>query len=368
VKPKPTGPLAGVKVIEFAGYGPAPFCGMLLSDLGADVIRIDRHEDDQRSRFEIIARGRRSVALDLKSLEDQNICLSLIEKAQILIEPFRPGVMERLGLGPDVAFARNSQLVYGRMTGWGQTGPLAQSAGHDINYIAITGALHSLGRRDSPPTPPLSLVGNMGGGGMYLAVGLLAALRHAEQSGEGQVVDVAISDCVSHMMAWYHWFYQDGRWSLQRESNINDGAAPWFAVYECNDGKYLSIGSIEDKFYGILLDKLGLDDPALWDRWNPEKWPELRARFAAIFITRSRAEWHDCLVNSDACYAPVLRLDEVADHPHNVARQAMVTIDGVCQPAPAPRFSKTPGSIQNPPPPIGHDNHSALLDWGIIGP
>jgi alpha-methylacyl-CoA racemase len=366
VKPPASGPLSGVKVVEFGGYGPAPFCGMLLSDLGADVVRIDRKDAEERTRFEIVARGRRSVAVDLKTPEGKQTCLQLMGKAQLLIEPFRPGVMERLGLGPDDAFSVNSQLVYGRMTGWGQYGPLADRAGHDINYTAITGALHSLGRRDSPPTPALSLIGNMGGGGMYLAVGLLAALRHAERTGEGQVVDVAISDCVSHMMAWYHWFYQEGRWSLERESNINDGASPWFAVYQCSDGKYLSIGCIEDKFYGILLDKLGLDNPMLWDRWDPEKWPALRDQFAAIFITRPLADWEALLGDSDACYAPVLRLDEVASHPHNLAREAMVTIGDVCQPAPAPRFSKTPGAIQNPPPPIGHDDSSALEDWGII--
>lgn len=359
------GPLRGVKILEFAGIGPAPFCGMLLSDLGADVLRVDRKGGARRSKYEILARGRRSVALDLKAPEARAACLDLMEAADILIESNRPGVMERLGLGPEKALARNPKLVYGRMTGWGQDGPLSQSAGHDINYIAITGALHAVGRANSPPTPPLNLVGNFGGGALYLAMGVLAALRHADHTGQGQVVDVAISDAVSSMMAWYYWFAQEDRWSLNREDNISDGGAPFFAAYECKDGLYVSIGPLEGPFYDLLLKKLGVDDPDLAQQWNRANWPAMREKFAQIFKTKTRAQWDAELTGTDVCFAPVLRMDEAADHPHNAARRAIVRLDGVTQPAPAPRFSVTPATIQGPPSEIGHGGAKALRDWGL---
>lgn len=365
-KSNAAGPLTGVRILEFAGIGPAPFCGMLLSDLGADVIRVDRKGSPERTAYEVLARGRRSLALDLKDPEAKELCLRLMERADIVIEAYRPGVMERLGLGPDDALARNRKLVYGRMTGWGQDGPLAQAAGHDINYIAVTGALHAMGRENAPPSPPLNLVGNFGGGALYLAMGLLAALRHAEKSGEGQVVDVAISDCVSSMMAWYYWFYQEGSWTLDREDNISDGGAPFFATYECRDGGFISIGCLEGHFYRTLLELLGVTDPVFSEQWNKANWPGMRARFAEKFRTKTRAEWDDLLGGTDACFAPVLRLDEAVDHPHNAARGTIVEIDGVMQPAPAPRFSVTPGRIQSAPPKIGQNREDALRDWGIV--
>jgi alpha-methylacyl-CoA racemase len=260
--------------------------------------------------------------------------------------------------------ARNPKLVYGRVTGWGQTGPLALNAAHDINYIAITGALHAIGRADAPPVPPLNLVGNYGGGAMYLAFGLLAALRHADRTGEGQVVDVAISDCVANMMAWYHWFHQDGRWSLERESNISDGGAPFFGCYICADGRYISIGALEEPFYALLLNELDISDPAFKDRWNRAHWPQMRAIFAAIFVEQPRSYWEERLGKTDVCFAPVLRMDEMAKHPHNVERGVMLEMDGVLQPAPAPKLSRTPGHICHAPPAVGQDTQAILAELG----
>lgn len=358
------GPLAGIRILEFSGIGPGPFCGMLLSDLGADILRIDRKEGDRGEKTHVTRRGRKSVALDLKKPQAREACLRLIDTADALYEGFRPGVMERLGLGPDVALKRNPKLVYGRMTGWGQEGPLAQAAGHDINYIAITGALHAIGTEDRP-VPPLNLVGDFGGGAMYLALGLLAGLLHARATGHGQVVDAAMSDGAASLMAAFYGHMAGGRWNDRRAANGVDGGAPYYGVYKCKDGNWIALGSIEPQFFAILMQKLGIDDFPRAHQRNPEHWPDLRARLEAAFLTRTRAEWIAHMEGSDACFAGVLSLGEAPHHPHNVARGTFVTVDGVLQPAPAPRFSATPGAIQELDPRIGAHNESGLMDWGF---
>lgn len=361
------GPLAGLRVVEFAGIGPGPFCGMLLSDLGADIVRIDRPAGvGEVNRTGITGRGRRSVALDLKEPSAIELCLRLIEKADALIEGFRPGVMERLGLGPEIALARNPRLIYGRMTGWGQTGPLAQAAGHDINYIALAGALHAIGPADRP-TPPLNLVGDLGGGALYLTVGLLAGLLHVRATGQGQVVDCAMAEGAASLMSTFFGAFAAGGWIDGRASNVIDGGAPFYGAYECADGHWISVGSIEPQFYALLLDKAGASsDPAFSDQMDRGAWPLSKKRLAAIFKTRSRAEWCAILEGTDVCFAPVLSLAEAPHHPHNKARGAFVEVDGVVQPAPAPRFSVTPGAIQGGPPRIGADREQVLADWGIL--
>ena len=358
------GPLTGLRIIEFGGIGPGPFCGMLLSDLGADVVRIDRKGGRSGQPTNITDRGRRSVALDLKQPESIEVCLDLIEKADALFEGFRPGVMERLGLGPDVALARNPKLIYGRMTGWGQTGPLARAAGHDINYIAISGALHAIGRAEKP-IPPLNVVGDFGGGSLYLALGLLAGVIHARETGIGQVVDCAVSEGAASLMSLFYSFAHDGLWRDQREANLIDGAAHFYNTYQCADGAWVSIGPIEPNFYAILLEKAGIDDPAFQNQRDRAHWPALTQKLAAIFAARTRDEWCALLEGTDACFAPVLNLKEAPLHPHNVAREAFVEIGGITQPAPAPRFSRTPGRVQGPPPALGAHTHEALADWGV---
>ena len=358
------GPLSGLKVLEFAGIGPGPFCGMLLSDLGADVIRIDRKGAGRTSPADVTARGRRSVALDLKSPAAVETCLKLMESADGLIEGFRPGVMERLGLGPDVALARNPKLVYGRMTGWGQTGPYAKAAGHDMNYIAITGALAAIGTQDKP-VPPLNLVGDFGGGALYLAFGLLAGLIHARSTGQGQVIDCAMSDGAASLMAMFYGFKAEGLWSGGRRANMLDGGAHFYDTYQCSDGKWISIGSIEPQFYLLLLEKTGITDPQFQHQMSREDWPQLREKLATVIATKTRDAWCALMDGTDVCFAPVLTMDEAPSHPHNAARQTFVEVAGVTQPAPAPRFSATPGAIQGPPPKIGADNDSALGDWGF---
>ena len=358
------GPLSGLKVVEFAGIGPGPFCGMLLSDLGADVVRVDRKGPGRSSPADITARGRRSVALDLKKPESVEACLKLMENADAIIEGFRPGVMERLGLGPDVALKRNPKLVFGRMTGWGQTGPYAKAAGHDMNYIAITGALHAIGT-DDKPVPPLNLVGDFGGGALYLAFGLLAGVIHARATGEGQVIDCAMSDGAASLMAMFYGFKAAGIWKDERRSNMLDGGAHFYDTYQCSDGKWISIGSIEPQFYALLLEKTGITDPEFADQMNRDKWPSLRAKLAEVLRTKSQSEWCDIMDATDICFAPVLTLEEAPKHAHNAARETFVTLDGVVQPAPAPRFSATPGKIQGPPPKIGGHNEAALGDWGF---
>lgn len=358
------GPLTGLKVIEFAGIGPGPFCGMLLSDLGADVVRIDRKGQGRGSPADITARGRRSVGLDLKNPAAIETCLKLMEGADAVFEGFRPGVMERLGLGPDVALARNPKLVYGRMTGWGQFGPYANAAGHDMNYIAITGALHAIGTSEKP-IPPLNLVGDFGGGALYLAFGLLAGVLNARETGKGQVIDCAMSDGAASLMAMFYGFKASGMWKEERRANLLDGGAHFYDTYQCADGKWISIGSIEPQFYALLLEKTGINDPDFAAQMDRAGWDSLRAKLGHVIAQKSQAEWCEIMDATDVCFAPVLNLDEAPRHPHNAARKTFVEVEGVVQPAPAPRFSETPGAIQGPPPAIGAHDREALGDWGF---
>lgn len=364
------GVLSGYKVVEFAGIGPAPMCAMLLSDMGAEVLRIDRAEDANlgiptEAKYGVLNRGRRSVAIDLKKKEGAEVALKLIEKADALIEGFRPGVMERLGLGPDVCLARNPRLVFGRMTGWGQDGPLAHAAGHDINYIALTGALHSIGRKGQAPVPPLNLVGDFGGGGVYLALGVVAGILETQKSGKGQVIDVAMTDGASSLMAAIYGLRAAGRWTDERGENILDTGSHYYDVYETSDKKYVSIGSIEPKFYADLLRLSGLQHEELPRQQDRQAWPALKERVAKIFKTKTREEWCTIMEGSDVCFAPVLNMQEAPNHPHNRQRGTFVEIDGVIQPAPAPRFARTPSAIQRPPAVPGEHTDEALRDWGL---
>ncbi len=358
------GPLTGLKIVEFAGIGPGPFCGMLLSDLGADVVRVDRKGGRGGAAFSVTERGRRSVALDLKSPEAVEACLKLMDAADGIIEGFRPGVMERLGLGPDVVLARNPKLVYGRMTGWGQTGPWAQAAGHDMNYIAITGALHAIGT-DDKPVPPLNLVGDFGGGALYLAFGLMAGIIQARETGKGQVVDCAMSDGAASLMAMFYGMKGAGVWKDERRTNMLDGGAHFYDTYQCSDGKWVSIGSIEPQFYALLLEKTGINDPDFQRQHDRAIWPDLHDKLAHVIAQKTQAEWTQIMGGTDVCFAPILNLEDAPKHPHNVARETFVEVAGVVQPAPAPRFSVTPGKIQGPPPAIGAHSKTALADWGF---
>lgn len=360
------GPLSGLKIVEFAGIGPGPFCGMLLSDLGADVVRIDRAKAPA-AKTDITSRGRRSIALDLKSPKDKEIALSLIAKADALIEGFRPGVMERLGLGPDAALARNPKLVYGRMTGWGQTGPLSQAAGHDINYIAITGALHAIGTEDKP-VPPLNVVGDFGGGALYLAFGILAGVLNARQTGAGQVVDCAITDGVASLMAMAYGMKAAGRNQDKRRGNLLDGGTHFYDTYKCADGKWIALGSIEPQFYALLLEKTGIIDPDFKAQMDPAGWHRLTDKLAGVISKKTRDEWCAIMEGTDVCFAPVLTLEEAPKHPHNADRATFVEEFGVVQPAPAPRFSVTPGKIQGPPPEHGANEADVFRDWGVTAP
>lgn len=360
-----SGPLDGVKVVEFAGIGPGPFCCMLLSDMGADVVRIDRKGGRSMPK-DVTARGRRSVALDLKDANDVAVALALVEKADVLIEGFRPGVMERLGLGPDEALARNPKLIYGRMTGWGQSGPLAHAAGHDLNYIALSGALHAMGRKGAPPAPPLNLVGDYGGGALYLALGVCAALLEAQRSGKGQVVDAAITDGTASLMGVMYGLRASGVWSDERDANLLDGGAPFYDVYETADAKFVAIGSLEPQFYALLLEKLSLkDDPLFAAQMDRSQWPAMSKKIAAVVKTRTRDEWTALMEGTDVCFAPVLSMGEAPSHPHNAARGAFTDVAGVTQPAPAPRFSRTPAAIQGPAAAPGADTENVLSDWGV---
>ena len=359
-----SGPLSGVKVLEFAAIGPAPFCAMLLSDAGAEIIRIDRKGAEARPKHQIQYRGRRSVALDLKKPEAVEAALKLIKRADALIEGFRPGVMERLSLGPDVALARNPRIVYGRMTGWGQTGPLANAAGHDINYLAMTGALHMIGPKERPYIPA-NLIADYGGGAMYLAFGILAALIHAQRTGEGQVVDAAMVDGTVHMMAQIWGNLAGGVWKDERESNYTDGGAHFYNVYECADGKFIALGAIEPQFYKLLLEKAGITAHAFDEQWERARWPELKSKLAAVIKRKTRDEWCAIMEGTDACFAPVLTLSEVPQHPVHQARGNFVERDGITQPNPAPKFSKTPGAIQGGIASLGEHSETALADWGF---
>jgi alpha-methylacyl-CoA racemase len=365
-----SGPLSGLKVIEMPAIGPVPFCGMLLADLGADVLRIDRTGDVDlglpvEPKYELLGRGKRSLALDLKDPKAIALVLDLIGKADAVIEGFRPGVMERLGLGPDVALQRNSKLVYGRMTGWGQSGPLSHAAGHDINYIALTGALHAIGNAGGRPVPPLNLVGDFGGGSLYLAMGLLAALFERQQSGKGQVVDAAMVDGAASLMTLFYGLKGAGLWGDTRGGNMLDSGAPWYDTYECSDGGFVAIGSIEGKFYADLVKVLGLDPATLPKQHDRKRWLSLRAAIAATFRTKTRDEWCALMEGSDICFAPVLSLEEAPRHPHMAARETFVAPDGVVQPGPAPRFSRTPPQIGRNPPVRGEGGEEALQDWGL---
>ncbi|MET7282730.1 CaiB/BaiF CoA-transferase family protein [Kribbella sp. NPDC005582] len=357
------GPLEGVKVVELAGLGPAPFACMLLAELGADVLRIERPGGGLAMgppELELVNRGRRSVALDLKNPAAIDVVRRLVAEADVLVEGFRPGVAERLGVGPEDCHALNPRLVYGRMTGWGQDGPLAQSAGHDIDYLALSGALHLIGRAGGPPQVPANLLGDFAGGSLYLVVGVLAALHNAQRTGEGQVVDSAIVDGSAHLTTMLLGALAGGAWKQERGTNLLDTGAPFYDVYETADGKHVAVGAIEPQFYAELIDKLGIDAP---DRYDPANWPDLHKVLAETFRQRPQAEWTELFDGSDACVAPVLPM--AGDHPHLEARGVFVDKDGVRQAAPAPRFSRTPTTLDRPPARAGQHTREALADWGI---
>jgi len=365
-----TGPLDGFRVVEMGGIGPAPFAGALLGDFGADVLRIDRIakpgvEPELPPRFDFYNRNKRSVAFDLKQPQAVAAVLNLLAKADALIEGFRPTVMERLGLGPDICMAINPRLVYARMTGWGQEGPMAQEAGHDINYLALTGALHCLGNADRPPPPPLNLVADLGGGALYLVVGLLAASMEARQSGRGQTIDVAMIDGVTHLMSAFQAFRQQGSWTGRRADNIVDGGAPFYGSYATSDGKFVAVGAIEPQFYASLLKVMGVDGERLPDQNDRAAWPKMRKRFAQIFAMRTRDEWVAAAAERDACLAPVLTIDEAPGHPQMQTREVYASFDGLRHPSPAPRFSRTPSTLRRPTPAPGRDSRQALADWGV---
>jgi len=360
------GPLTGIKVVEMAGIGPGPFCAMMLSDMGAEVIRVDRlaHKGIGH-RANVLNRGRRSIAVDLKNPDGVAAVQQLIDGADVVIEGFRPGVMERLGLGPDTCLARNPRLIFGRMTGWGQSGPLAPAAGHDINYISIGGALGAMGYSDRPPSPPLNLVGDFGGGAMYLLAGVLAALVERGTSGQGQVIDAAMTDGTASLLSPFYGMMAMGMWTKERMDNRLDGGAHYYGSYACADGKFISIGSIEPQFYALLLELCEIDDPEFAKQNDKQHWASLRSKLEALFATQTRDHWCALLEGTDVCFAPVLDLQEAPNHPHNVARQSFVEIDGVTQPAPAPRFSRTPTSVQAPAAMAGEHSEEILSDWGF---
>lgn len=362
------GPLVGIRVIEMKGIGPGPYAGMLLADLGAEVIVVERSNKPNPaglpSAKDLHGRGKRSIALNLKTKEGLEVLMKLVESADMLFEGFRPGVAERLGYGPDVCLNRNPKLVYGRMTGWGQTGPLAQTAGHDINYISIAGALAAIGGEDKP-VPPLNLVGDYAGGSLFLVMGMLAALYEAERSGKGQVVDAAISDGTASLMSMFNSMGSIGRWSPKRQSNLLDGAAHFYDVYETADGKFVSIGPIEPQFYQLLIDKLGLDADVFSDQLNPAKWPMMKKQMQEVFKTKTQQEWTDLLEGSDACFAPVLDYTEAPDHPHNIARGTFIDINGVKQPGPMPIFSRSQPLKPEAPQVEGMSTDEILAELGV---
>lgn len=366
-RPAARGPLAGLKVVEFAGLGPGPFACMLLSDMGADVVTIDRPARKFADRTDITGRGRTVVLADLKNPSQREDVLRLLDNADVLVEGFRPGVMERLGLGPDVVAQRNPRLVYGRMTGWGQQGPLAQAAGHDINYIALTGALHAIGPAGGAPVPPLNLVGDYGGGSLYLVVGILAALHEVRRSGRGQVVDAAITDGVNSLMSLFATGALRGTFTEARGSNMLDGGAPYYGTYETADGKHVCIGPIEPQFFADLCERLGVSPPLRDAQHNRQAWPALRSELVRIFRSRTRDAWTALLEGSDACFAPVLALSEAPAHAHHRAREAFVELDGVRHPAPAPRFSRTPSAIQGAAPTQACAAEDVLDRWRTAG-
>jgi alpha-methylacyl-CoA racemase len=364
------GALTGFKIVEMGGIGPGPFCAMMLADMGAEVIRIDRTQPadlglKRHPRQTVLHRGRRSLALDMKKPEAAETVLKLVEQADGLIEGFRPGVAERLGIGPDVCLARNEKLVYGRMTGWGQDGPYAPTAGHDLNYIALTGALDAIGPKGGGPVPPLNLVGDFGGGGMYLAFGMVTGMLEATRSGKGQVVDAAMVEGAALLMASLYGMHGAGGWHPDRGSNVLDGGAHNYGCYECADGKYISVGSLEDKFHKELYRLTGLNADDIPDQLDNEAWPALQEKFTKIFKNKTRAEWCEIMEGTDVCFAPVLNMDEAPKHPHNVARENFITLAGITQPAPGPRFSRTPAAMPSEPPMPGEHSEAVLADWGF---
>ncbi len=363
------GPLDGLRVVEMGGIGPAPFCAMMLADMGATVLRIQRPEAAQvvekDSRFDVLARGRPALAIDLRKQQGTELVLMLLDDADVLIEGFRPGVMERLGLGPDVCLARRPSLVYGRMTGWGQDGPLAHSAGHDINYIALVGALHAIGESGKPPTIPLNYIGDFGGGAMMLAFGLLCAVFEAQKSGQGQVVDAAMTDGAAVLSGIMYGMHAEGKWSNRRGENMLDGGAHFYNTYACADGKSIAIGAVESRFYLLLLKLCGVGEPEAYEHLDSSEWPKFKQRLSELFLTRTRDEWCALLEGTDACFAPILDWDEAPLHPHNQARKTFVEVDGVVQPAPAPRFSRTPTAVPKTGKAMTSNVRSVLISWGL---
>ena len=365
--PSPTtGPLAGLRVLELAGIGPGPHAAMVLADLGADVVRVDRPVpalDPTGESPDYLLRGRRSIALDLKNADDKAQLLKLVEHADVLLEGYRPGVTERLGVGPAECQAVNPRLVYARMTGWGQDGPLAQVAGHDINYISLTGALHAIGRPGGRPVPPLNLVGDFGGGSMLVLVGILAALWERERSGQGQVVDAAMVDGATLLSQMFWSWRGAGAWSDERGVNLLDGGTPYYDTYECSDGGSVAVGALEAPFFAALLAGLGIDQGEFGDRYDPANWPAMRKRFTTAFAEKTRDEWAALFAGSDACVSPVLTFGEASSHPHLAARASVISLDGVEQAAPAPRFSRTPPPTPTPPPPLGAHTVEVIAEW-----
>jgi alpha-methylacyl-CoA racemase len=358
------GPLTGMTIIELAGIGPGPFCGMMLADMGAEVIRVDRTGGSTRRGKDVLSRGRKSIAVDLKDERGTELILKLCENADALFEGFRPGVTERLGLGPEVCMERNPRLVYGRMTGWGQDGPMANAAGHDINYISLAGALHAIGGKGGKPVPPLNLVGDFGGGGMLLAFGLVCAMLEAQKSGEGQVVDAAMVDGAATLMAMFFTMQGVGAFKDERGSNMLDSGAHFYDTYETSDGKYISLGSIEPQFYALLLDKAGLDKEEFSAQMDQSRWPAYKEKITAVFKTKTRDEWCDLMEGSDVCFAPVLSLTEVHEHPHNASRNTFVELDGLMQPAPSPRFSRSEAQLTHGTRIAGEDTAAVLQGAG----
>ena len=362
------GPLAGLRVVELQGIGPGPFCGMMLADMGAEIIRVDRSAavGSGARTADVLARGRKSIAVDLKNPQGVETVLKLVETADVLLEGFRPGVTERLGLGPDVCLERNPKLVYGRMTGWGQTGTMAHAAGHDINYISLSGVLHAIGEAGSRPTPPLNLVGDFGGGGMLLAFGIVAALYERGVSGKGQVIDAAMTDGSALLANSIFGLMGQGVWNHNRGSNLLDGGAHFYGTYETKDARFVSIGSIEPQFYALLLEKTGLDqDPELAKQMSRDDWPKLREKLAAVLATKTRDEWDEIMLGTDICYAPILNFDEAVAHPHNQARNTFVASADIVQAAPAPRFSRTEPELPEPPVAPGEHSEEVLARMGL---
>ncbi|GIT32619.1 MAG: alpha-methylacyl-CoA racemase [Gammaproteobacteria bacterium] len=360
------GPLKGLKIIEMAGIGPGPFCGMVLADLGAEIIRVDRASAiGTGSKQEPSNRGKKSIAVDLKAKEGVEVVLKLVETADAIFEGFRPGVMERLGIGPEVCLARNDRIVFGRMTGWGQEGPLANAAGHDINYISLSGALAAIGRPGSPPVPPLNLIGDFGGGGMLLALGLVAALLESKESKKGQVVDAAMTDGSALLMTMIYSMQSSGMWKTTMGSNLLDGGSHFYDTYECKDGKFISIGSIEPQFYALLCQIAELDEKVFSKQMSRDLWPEQKEEIKKIFLNKTRDEWCELMEGTDVCFAPVLDMSEAPHHPHNKERKTFIDLEGVTQPAPAPRFSRTEPEVVSSPSIVGEHTSEVLSSIGL---